>query len=401
MRACRRIGVIALFLLTATGLPGRASAEPEHIRIQFSAPPRCPDGTAFLGALRQRTGRFQLVSGAEQTRVFVVTIAHADSLVSGRLEIQGPGTEVSLRSVSGNTCDEVMAALALMTALAIDPSSLSSSAPAPSAPTASASSTAEHRDSNPSRMEPAHPEVLPSPLAVLAPPPSDMPVSARWKWSAGVHGGSLLRGRPGVKRSARDFALRPKLSADLRRSPLGGNGWPMTRMMLVAFTLGLVAFPASARLPDFSPLTKQATNKVGGAARDQAVKEVNAKLLDEGRKNQCSFKSDSDALVAGCDGKLKKLANALVEAKKRLGVAGVTSFKFEVSGHTDSSGKPEHNKELSGKRAAVIERELVARGIGKGDIVAVGMGSDRPLVTPDNTAAKKAKNRRYEIQLRF
>jgi outer membrane protein OmpA-like peptidoglycan-associated protein len=111
--------------------------------------------------------------------------------------------------------------------------------------------------------------------------------------------------------------------------------------------------------------------------------------------------ADSDALVAGCDGKLKKLANALVEAKKRLGVAGVTSFKFEVSGHTDSSGKPEHNKELSGKRAAVIERELVARGIGKGDIVAVGVGSDRPLVTPDNTAAKKAKNRRYEIQLRF
>jgi OmpA-OmpF porin, OOP family len=42
----------------------------------------------------------------------------------------------------------------------------------------------------------------------------------------------------------------------------------------------------------------------------------------------------------------------------------------------------------------------VARGIGKGDIVAVGVGSDRPLVTP-NTAAKKAKNRRYEIQLRF
>jgi outer membrane protein OmpA-like peptidoglycan-associated protein len=29
------------------------------------------------------------------------------------------------------------------------------------------------------------------------------------------------------------------------------------------------------------------------------------------------------------------------------------------------------------------------------------MGSTRPLVTPDNTPAKQAKNRRYEIQLRF
>ena len=82
-------------------------------------------------------------------------------------------------------------------------------------------------------------------------------------------------------------------------------------------------------------------------------------------------------------------------------VAGVTDFKFEVSGHTDSSGKAEHNKELSGKRAAVIVKELVARGIAPSEIISVGMGSERPLVTPDNTAAKKAKNRRYEIQVRI
>jgi outer membrane protein OmpA-like peptidoglycan-associated protein len=31
----------------------------------------------------------------------------------------------------------------------------------------------------------------------------------------------------------------------------------------------------------------------------------------------------------------------------------------------------------------------------------MGLGSDRPLVTPDDTAAKKAKNRRYEIQVRL
>ena len=163
----------------------------------------------------------------------------------------------------------------------------------------------------------------------------------------------------------------------------------------------LMFLPVSARALDLGGLAKKATGSAANGARDKAVKEVNAKLLAEGRKNQCSFKTDSDELAAGCDNKLKNLANSLVDAKKRLSVAGVTSFKFEVSGHTDSSGKPEHNKELSGKRAAVIERELIARGIAKGDIVAVGMGSDRPLVTPDNTPAKKAKNRRYEIQLRF
>jgi OmpA-OmpF porin, OOP family len=163
----------------------------------------------------------------------------------------------------------------------------------------------------------------------------------------------------------------------------------------------LLLAPAPAHALDLGGLAKKATGAAAGPARDKAVKEVNAKLLAEGRKNQCSFKTDSDEFAAGCDQKLKKLAGALVDAKKRLNLAGVTSFKFEVSGHTDSTGKPEHNKELSGKRAAVIERELVARGIAKSEIVAVGMGSTRPLVTPDNTPAKQAKNRRYEIQLRF
>ena len=49
----------------------------------------------------------------------------------------------------------------------------------------------------------------------------------------------------------------------------------------------------------------------------------------------------------------------------------------------------------------MIVKELVARGISHGEIIAVGMGSEQPLVTPDNTPAKKAKNRRYEIQVRL
>jgi outer membrane protein OmpA-like peptidoglycan-associated protein len=173
------------------------------------------------------------------------------------------------------------------------------------------------------------------------------------------------------------------------------------RAGLCALVIALLSASSPASALDLGGLAKKATGAAGNAARDKAVKEVNSKLLAEGRKNQCSFKTDSDQLAPGCDSKLKNLTNALVDAKKRLNVAGVTSFKFEVSGHTDTSGKPEHNKELSAKRAAVIERELIARGIGKSEIVAVGMGSERPLVKPDDTEAKKAKNRRYEIQIRF
>lgn len=157
----------------------------------------------------------------------------------------------------------------------------------------------------------------------------------------------------------------------------------------------------TASAVDLGGLVNKAVGSVAGGARDKATKEVNAKLLAEGRKNQCSFKTDSDELEGGCDGKLRNLTNTLVEAKKRLKIAGITDFKFEVSGHTDSSGSAPHNKELSGKRAATIVRELIARGIPREEILSVGMGAEHPLVTPDNTPAKKAKNRRYEIQLRF
>ena len=212
MGAGRHIGAIALLLLTAMGFPSRASAESEHVRVQFSAPPSCPDGAAFMRALRQRTGRFQLASGAEPTRVFVATITQADASVSGRLEIQGPGTDVSRRKVSGTTCDEVMAALALMTALAIDPDARSPSTPSPGAPsppalspapaaptsaTSSAASTVDRRDSNPSPTLPTHPQALPSPVAVESPATAaSMPASERWQWSAGVQGGVSLRMSP-------------------------------------------------------------------------------------------------------------------------------------------------------------------------------------------------------------
>jgi outer membrane protein OmpA-like peptidoglycan-associated protein len=163
--------------------------------------------------------------------------------------------------------------------------------------------------------------------------------------------------------------------------------------------MGVSARPAAAQI-DIGGLAKKAAKAAGSTARDEVVKKVNQKLLADGRKNQCSFQTDSDVLAPGCDQKLKNLAAAMVAAKKQLDSGSVPNYKFEVSGHTDTRGKADHNKELSQKRAAVIVRELVARGIPENQIVAVGMGSERPLVKVDNTPAKQAKNRRYEIQVR-
>lgn len=171
----------------------------------------------------------------------------------------------------------------------------------------------------------------------------------------------------------------------------------MSRLAVAVAAAALLAAPA-ARAQAPWDLAKKAA---GSATTAKLEKEVNKRLLDEGRKNQCSFKSGTDELEPGCDAKMKRLSNALVDAKKRLNGAGVKNFKFVVSGHTDSSGSAATNKELSGKRAAVVVRELVAKGIPQGEIESVGMGSEKPLVTPDDTPAKKAKNRRYEIQVKL
>src|SRR5262245_64932526 len=174
-----------------------------------------------------------------------------------------------------------------------------------------------------------------------------------------------------------------------------------TGITVAVLAVGMLFAAPRAGAIGLDDLAGKAKGAAESGAKGKAEKEVNDRLLAEGRKNQCSFKTDSDQLMPGCDAKIKKLADALVDAKKKLTAGGVKSYKFEVSGHTDSSGKADHNKELSGKRAQVIVKELVERGIAQSEIIAVGMGSDRPLVTPDNTPAKKAKNRRYEIQLRL
>ena len=179
----------------------------------------------------------------------------------------------------------------------------------------------------------------------------------------------------------------------------------------------LLLFATAARAQFDADALKKAAGQAGKAAAGQAEergrdtakkagsgqleKTINNKLLEEARKNQCAFKSGSDQFEGSCDEKVQNLFNALVDAKKSLTGAGVSGFKFEVSGHTDSTGKAAANKALSKKRAAKMVKELVKKGIPENEIIAVGRGSEDRLVKPDDTPAKKAMNRRYELRVRL
>lgn len=142
-------------------------------------------------------------------------------------------------------------------------------------------------------------------------------------------------------------------------------------------------------------------HKVPNLAKSVLEHRINSKLLAEARKNQCVFKTDTDSLAPGCDAKMKHLASTIIEAKKELSESGITAYKFEVSAHTESGRNATWSKELSERRADVIVKELVERGVPRDEIIATGMGGEQPLVSPDDTPAKKAKNRRYELRLRM
>jgi OOP family OmpA-OmpF porin len=72
------------------------------------------------------------------------------------------------------------------------------------------------------------------------------------------------------------------------------------------------------------------------------------------------------------------------------------SIKLTIEGHTDNSGDAAHNKTLSQQRADTVLTALVAGGIDKARLKAVGVGAAKPIA--DNAFDDgRAKNRRVEL----
>ena len=71
-------------------------------------------------------------------------------------------------------------------------------------------------------------------------------------------------------------------------------------------------------------------------------------------------------------------------------------LKYEVQGHTDSTGTPESNQKLSEKRAQAIVDKMVELGVSPNRLKAVGKGETSPI-GDNNTEAGRAKNRRVEF----
>lgn len=67
-----------------------------------------------------------------------------------------------------------------------------------------------------------------------------------------------------------------------------------------------------------------------------------------------------------------------------------------VEGHTDSTGSPDTNRQLSQARAEAVKQFLVGEGIEPGRVAARGMGEQFPVASNDTTAGRQ-QNRRVEV----
>ena len=72
--------------------------------------------------------------------------------------------------------------------------------------------------------------------------------------------------------------------------------------------------------------------------------------------------------------------------------------KIQVTGHTDSMGGKEANRQLSEQRARAVVGFLSQQGVAAARVEAAGYGDARPIV-PNDSEANRAKNRRIEFKV--
>jgi len=101
-----------------------------------------------------------------------------------------------------------------------------------------------------------------------------------------------------------------------------------------------------------------------------------------------TFATDSDKVQQQFFPVLRRVANNLNEYPQSY---------IDVIGHTDSTGDPNYNQELSQRRADSVSRLLVTRGnVERARIASYGQGEATPIATNDTAAGRQA-NRRVEI----
>lgn len=115
MRAWSRVAVPVAFAPVLWAATASAAAP---VQIDYAAPASCPSQLSFERQLRARAPSVHVTDDA-RARAVVRVEEHAGRF-DGALSLQGARGAVETRSVSGTSCAEVVAGLALIASLALD-----------------------------------------------------------------------------------------------------------------------------------------------------------------------------------------------------------------------------------------------------------------------------------------
>jgi outer membrane protein OmpA-like peptidoglycan-associated protein len=138
--------------------------------------------------------------------------------------------------------------------------------------------------------------------------------------------------------------------------------------------------------------------KLGDLTNKPLLENVNKSLANQQIKDgQFEFKTGKAEFAAGNDKRVKGLLKILTENSTTLKTA-FPKLHVVAEGHTDADGSAEANQKLSVARAKTVCAALKAKGM-KLPCTATGVGSSKPLVSPEKTAADKQRNRRVLVQL--
>jgi hypothetical protein len=120
----RRAIVRVAFACSVVGSVAAASAEelPVPVRVDYRGAEVCSDAGQFLRELLARDARVRTAGPGERAPLLVVTVTPgAHQTLRGRLVVEDVDGAVSRRDVDGDGCESVLGALALMAAIAVDP----------------------------------------------------------------------------------------------------------------------------------------------------------------------------------------------------------------------------------------------------------------------------------------
>ena len=134
-----------------------------------------------------------------------------------------------------------------------------------------------------------------------------------------------------------------------------------------------------------------------GLYLDKQAKELEEVAETKRTENGVIVKMKSEILFDPGSAVLKDGAIAQIEKVGDI-LAKYGDDRVRVEGHTDSTGSPAKNEELSLRRADAVKRVLLGRGVQEAQVTALGMGETKPI-GDNKTATGKAQNRRVELHI--